>query len=181
MNEEKAKDYEARVGEDEFASCFPISLDVFNFETWGWGDETTLSVMTISWGHRWNPVLYIYRDGTGLREQSFYFCFVHVWSSLDGWFPSIKWTFVCIMNTKKRLYTNNGLTVRELKKFIASWPEEDYLGNPTEVWIETGFCSSSVVVCAEILNERENRGDLLLSSNAYEHKINELMKDNEYT
>lgn len=30
---------------------------------------------------------------------------------------------------------NNGLTVAELKKIVADWPDTDPQGNPCEVWV----------------------------------------------
>lgn len=60
----------------------------------------------------------------------------------------------------------NGLTVKELKEIIADWAETDEDGEPTEVWIETGWCLSSVVIEVTPLNKRENSADLFLSSGA---------------
>ena len=49
----------------------------------------------------------------------------------------------------------NGLTVKELKTIVADWPEVDHLGEPTEVWIETGYCPNSVLLPTGGL-DREN-------------------------
>ena len=46
----------------------------------------------------------------------------------------------------------NGMTVKELKKLNRDWPEEDWLGDPTEVWVETGRNLSSPVTIAGMLN-----------------------------
>lgn len=41
------------------------------------------------------------------------------------------------------------LTVKELKAFIADWPETDKDGEPAEVWVETGdnLSSPAIEVC----------------------------------
>jgi hypothetical protein len=62
----------------------------------------------------------------------------------------------------------NGLTVKELKEIIADWAETDENGNPTEVWIETGWCLSSIVIEACPLNVRGKTADIILSSGAFE-------------
>lgn len=62
----------------------------------------------------------------------------------------------------------NGLTVKELKEIVADWAETDEDGEPTEVWIETGWCLSSVVIEVCPLNKREKSADLILSSGAFE-------------
>lgn len=62
----------------------------------------------------------------------------------------------------------NGLTVKELKEIIADWAETYENGEPTEVWIETGWCLSSAVVEVAPLNVREKSADLILSSGAFE-------------
>ena len=54
----------------------------------------------------------------------------------------------------------NGLTVKQLKEFIATLPDVDSCGEDTEVWIETSAGLSSVAVEACRLNE----GDLILST-----------------
>lgn len=48
----------------------------------------------------------------------------------------------------------NGMTVKELKDLIKDWPEEDLMGDPTEVWVETGRNLSSPVTIAGMLNHR---------------------------
>ena len=66
-----------------------------------------------------------------------------------------------------------GMTVKDLKNLIKDWPEEDNYGDPTEVWIETGWCTSNQVKCAGKLNSRvdEKTGkewsDLILESSAF--------------
>jgi len=62
----------------------------------------------------------------------------------------------------------NGLTVKDLKEIIADWDETDEDGAPTEVWIETGWGLSSVVIEVTPLNKREKSADLILSSGAFE-------------
>ena len=54
----------------------------------------------------------------------------------------------------------NRMTVTELKRLLADWPETDAHGSPSEVWIETGFALSSAVIAAAELNDT----DLLLES-----------------
>jgi hypothetical protein len=47
-----------------------------------------------------------------------------------------------------------GLTVSELKKAIADWPEINGAGEPTEVWLETGDGISNQCVNFERMNVR---------------------------
>lgn len=49
----------------------------------------------------------------------------------------------------------SGLTVKELKDKISTWPEVDEGGEPTQVWMETGWCLSSPVMEVWPLNLRE--------------------------
>jgi len=51
-----------------------------------------------------------------------------------------------------------GLTVKEFKEIVKDWPEEDYMGEPSEVWLMTQPGLSSQ--CHEI--NTLNGGDLLL-------------------
>jgi hypothetical protein len=53
----------------------------------------------------------------------------------------------------------NGLTVKELKEAIKDWPETDEDGDPTEVWVMTEYCLSSIVISITPLNY----ADILLS------------------
>jgi hypothetical protein len=46
------------------------------------------------------------------------------------------------------------ITVAALKRHLANWPETDALGEPTEVWIETGETLSSPCVSVMALNVR---------------------------
>jgi hypothetical protein len=52
------------------------------------------------------------------------------------------------------LVSRMGVTVAELKKHIADWPETDGMGEPTEVWLETGHQLSSPCMSIELLNYR---------------------------
>lgn len=66
-----------------------------------------------------------------------------------------------------RLVSRMGVTVAELKKHIADWPETDAMGEPTEVWLETGYQLSSPCMSIELLNCRirddgTHTSDLLL-------------------
>lgn len=61
-----------------------------------------------------------------------------------------------------------GLTVAELKRHIANWPEIDTSGEPTEVWIQSGDMLSRQCVAIEVLNLRTKEdgtetSDLLFS------------------
>lgn len=47
----------------------------------------------------------------------------------------------------------NGLTVKELKNLIGSWPETDASGDDAEVWIETGRGLSNQVRLVNRLNQ----------------------------
>ena len=67
----------------------------------------------------------------------------------------------------------NGLTVTELKTIVADWPEVDHLGEPTEVWIETGKSLTSWAVEVGTLNYREGSADLLIRSLAFETEMTE--------
>lgn len=60
------------------------------------------------------------------------------------------------------IVNNDGLTIKQLKEFIATLPDTDAVGNPTEVWIETtpGYTDVAVAAC------RLNEGDVLLSIGA---------------
>jgi len=58
----------------------------------------------------------------------------------------------------------NCITVAQLKKLLADWPEVDGDGEPTQVWIETGEMLSSPAVMACPLNRRGNAADLIISS-----------------
>lgn len=49
------------------------------------------------------------------------------------------------MSPHKHTHHPNGLTVRELKRIIADWPEVDHMGEDTEVWMHTGLGLSSPV------------------------------------
>lgn len=53
------------------------------------------------------------------------------------------------------LASGTGLTVGELKKHIANWPETNAAGEPTEVWLETGHQLSSPCMKIELLNYRK--------------------------
>lgn len=59
-----------------------------------------------------------------------------------------------------------GLTVTELKRILADWPETDVSGEPTEVWLETSQYTSAPCVEVVILNRRVDDGvvtaDILL-------------------
>ena len=49
-----------------------------------------------------------------------------------------------------------GLTVKELKEMIKDWPEvDDLTGQPTEVWVETGWCRSARVMEVWPLNLKQ--------------------------
>lgn len=48
----------------------------------------------------------------------------------------------------------NGLTVKQLKGIIKDWPETNDMGEPCEVWMETGRGLSSPVSTVWPLNKR---------------------------
>jgi hypothetical protein len=64
----------------------------------------------------------------------------------------------------------NGLTVAELKRLVADWPEVDEHGDPFAVWLGCGHGTSNVVTEVWPLNGRENEdgtkrwADLLLEA-----------------
>jgi len=74
-------------------------------------------------------------------------------------------------------FYKHGMTVKELKELVKDWPEYDFNGEPTTVWIETGLMLSSPVIKSSLLNYREQGGkevaDLLLESNAFEEHTGE--------
>ena len=61
-----------------------------------------------------------------------------------------------------------GLTVKELKEIIKNWPETDENGELTTVWIETGWCLSSIVTEISPLNRYDAIADLILISKTQE-------------
>ena len=67
------------------------------------------------------------------------------------------------------------MTVKELKELIKDWPEEDWIGDPTEVWVETGRNLSSPVTIAGSLNHRvddetgKEWSDFILESGAFDN------------
>lgn len=76
----------------------------------------------------------------------------------------------------------NGMTVKELKELIRDWPEEDWQGDPTGVWIETGRNLSSPVTCAGMLNHRiddetgKEWSDFILESDAFDENVERTLK-----
>lgn len=61
-------------------------------------------------------------------------------------------------------YSNKkGITVAELKKVVAEWPETDDYGEPREVWLCTGVHLSSPVKHLQILNRRVHEDDTVSS------------------
>lgn len=69
----------------------------------------------------------------------------------------------------KLLETPNGLTIRQLKDWLASIPDTDEHGEPREVWIKTGFSSSSQVKRLIPLNWTPTSCDIVLESDAFPH------------
>lgn len=71
----------------------------------------------------------------------------------------------------------NGMTVRKLKKLVKDWPEEDDIGDPTKVWIETGWCKSSPVTVVSTLNRKVDQetgkewSDMIFESNVFTYRI----------
>ena len=66
----------------------------------------------------------------------------------------------------------NGMTVAELKRLVADWPETDEYGEPCEVWLGNGSGLSNQAREISPLNMRENKdgtkvwADVLLSHDA---------------
>lgn len=67
----------------------------------------------------------------------------------------------------KVLVTPVGLTVRQLKAYLAQIPELTAVGEEAEIWIETGRGLSSPVIRLSPLNVRETTCDVLLESAAF--------------
>jgi hypothetical protein len=65
-------------------------------------------------------------------------------------------------------FFEKGMTICELKTIVKNLPEIGADGEPLEVWIETGHDLSSIVTSICTLNRRNERYDILLSSNAFE-------------
>jgi len=68
----------------------------------------------------------------------------------------------------KPLDAPHGLTVAQLKRHVANWPETDAQGEPTEVWLQSGDELSRQCLAIEVLNLRTRpdgteASDLLLS------------------
>ena len=61
----------------------------------------------------------------------------------------------------------NDLTVKELKEIIKDWPEIDHMGEPTQVFIETGKNLSSPVSEIWPLNKSEESADIEFISRAF--------------
>lgn len=65
----------------------------------------------------------------------------------------------------------NGMTVADLKRIIADWPETDDEGEPCEVWLGSGNGYTNQAIVAIPLNVRSNEdgskqwGDLLIEHN----------------
>ena len=56
------------------------------------------------------------------------------------------------------------MTVKELKEILKDWPDENEMGEPTEIWLETGLMRSSQASNYSLLGWQNN---LLLESNAF--------------
>jgi len=63
---------------------------------------------------------------------------------------------------------SNGLTIAELKQIVNALPDQNDVGEPFTVWIETGKGLSSEVVEVRELNKRDSGSDLILYSRAFE-------------
>jgi len=79
---------------------------------------------------------------------------------------------------KRKQYYPKGMTVRELKDYIQSWPDNNIYGRPNEVWVETGLYLSSAVkrVCPLNLRRDENGnewGDIHFASSAFDDESTE--------
>lgn len=53
-----------------------IAFSLLDFELWGLRDEITLDVCSLVIGNWHGSLLYIYRDGSGLRQGGFDFLFL---------------------------------------------------------------------------------------------------------
>lgn len=73
---------------------------------------------------------------------------------------------------KQQIELEHGITVREMKELIKDWPEKDYYGKDTTVWMETGDGLSSTVKYLFLLNRRKHKGhewaDIEFSAGLYE-------------
>jgi len=58
------------------------------------------------------------------------------------------------------------MTVKELKEILKDWPDVNEMGEPTEIWLETGLMRSSQASNYSLLGWQNN---LLLESNAFEN------------
>lgn len=61
----------------------------------------------------------------------------------------------------------NGITVKELKKIIANWPDVRADGTPTEVWLgDSDGCSNRVIEISTLDEDCDGRADILISHGA---------------
>jgi hypothetical protein len=65
-------------------------------------------------------------------------------------------------------FFEKGMTIRELKTIVKDLPEIGTDGELLEVWIETGRELSNIVTGIFPLDRRNDRHDILLSSDAFE-------------
>lgn len=78
--------------------------------------------------------------------------------AIDRWQARPDKQSECITSQPPKPLENvNGITVAQLKEYIASWPEVDLNGDPTEVWLETGKNLSSVARFVVPLNVRTTK------------------------
>ena len=61
----------------------------------------------------------------------------------------------------------NGITIRELKQYIANLPEQNEAGDDYEVWLQSGEGVSSVCTSIQLLNKTEHGSDILLYYNQH--------------
>jgi len=68
------------------------------------------------------------------------------------------------MNTAEKISTPNGMTIKELKKYLEGLRETNSSGEDFEVWFSTEPGISNLVKSIWPLNKRDEGSDLLLST-----------------
>jgi hypothetical protein len=62
------------------------------------------------------------------------------------------------------MISDSPITVKQLKEFLEGWPEEDELGNPILVWLESDLGENRPLTVMNRINEPEAQPDLILSA-----------------
>lgn len=77
---------------------------------------------------------------------------------MTRWPTHCKRRWIILNNTNMIKQFTDGLTVRDLKRIIKDWPEEDENGELTEVWVGKHEGWSQMVIEVSSLNKRVSDG-----------------------